>query len=154
MLKRRERKVVRAYKKVRKSFVIFRNQSIFATRTMNRTSKSVRLLYDRLTSFDLVKSGKFTLGCRNGLVKSVMFLSRDTDCFSIICLTPGIFQNLTRASVAKVRACPFLYRPDKPNLITIKTLTAYAKIQNHNQTTEDEQRHHHRTRHVRRGLIH
>ncbi len=43
---------------------MFRNQSIFATRTMNRTTKSVRLLYDRLTSFDLVKSGKFTLRSR------------------------------------------------------------------------------------------
>ena len=142
---------------IQKRTKIFCNvpKSIYICNQNDKSDGKIRsFVYDRLTSFDLVKSGKFTLGCRNGLVKSVMFLSRDTDCFSIICLTSGIFQNLTRASVAKVRACPFLYRPDKPNLITIKTLTAYAKIQNHNQTTEDEQRHHHRTRHVRRGLIH
>ncbi len=44
---------------------MFRNQSIFATRTISRAAKNVRLLYDRLTSFDLIKSGKFTRGSQN-----------------------------------------------------------------------------------------
>ena len=45
------------------------------------------MLHDRLTSFDLVKSGKFTSGVKTSLVKQVLYLLRRARTAYYICDT-------------------------------------------------------------------
>ena len=54
------------------------------------------MLHDRLTSFDLAKSGKFNNRCQNEFSQASLVPSTEgTDCFTIF-VTPGVFQNLAR----------------------------------------------------------
>ena len=53
------------------------------------------MLHDRLTSFDLAKSGKFTSGVKTSLVKLVLYPPGGHGLLTIF-VTPGVFQNLAR----------------------------------------------------------
>ena len=53
------------------------------------------ILHDRLTSFDLAKSGKFTSGVKTSLVKLVLYPPGGHGLLTIF-VTPGVFQNLAR----------------------------------------------------------
>ena len=70
-------------KKVSKCFAVSEIFPIFAPAILEKTSSNALfdILHDRLTSFDLVKSGKFTSGVKTSLVKLVLYLTTEgTDC--------------------------------------------------------------------------
>ena len=58
------------------------------------------MLHDRLTSFDLAKSGKFTSGVKTSLVKLVLYLLRRARTAYYICDTTG-FPEPSQADVEK-----------------------------------------------------
>ena len=62
-------------KKVSKCFVVSEIFPIFAPAILEKASGNAHfdILHDRLTSFDLVKSGKFTIGVNSSLVKPVLY---------------------------------------------------------------------------------
>ena len=107
------------HKKEKKNFVAFRKVTIFAIGNIADGSNDALLgtLCDRLANFDLVKSGKLTLRCQKlfSQVSHVPFEGHGLLFYHL--LTPGIFQNLTRTSVAKVRACPFFVIVKRKNIL-------------------------------------
>ena len=62
-------------KKVSKYFAVSVISPIFAPAILEKTSGNALfdILHDRLTSFDLVKSGKFKKGVNSSLVKPVLY---------------------------------------------------------------------------------
>ena len=62
-------------KKVSKCFVVSEFFPIFAPAILEKASGNALfdILHDRLTSFDLVKSGKFEIGVKSSLVKPVLY---------------------------------------------------------------------------------
>ena len=72
-----------------KSFVFFWDFSKFAIANFGEEGvKSLgSILHDRLTSFDLAKSGKFTSGVKTSLVKLVLYLLRRARTAYYICDT-------------------------------------------------------------------
>ena len=62
-------------KKVSKCFVVSEIFPIFAPAILEKTSGNALfdILHDRLTSFDLVKSGKYEIGVKTSLVKPVLY---------------------------------------------------------------------------------
>lgn len=61
--------------KVSKCFVVSELFPIFATAILEKTGGNAHfdILHDRLTSIDLVKSGKFKNGVNSSLVKPVLY---------------------------------------------------------------------------------
>ena len=88
---------VRDMKKVSKCFVVSETFPIFAPAILEKTSSNALfdILHDRLTSFDLVKSGKFKRGVNSSLVKPVLYPDEGHGLSYYIC-DFGYFQNLTR----------------------------------------------------------
>ena len=84
-------------KKVHKCFAVSEIFPIFATAILEKTSGNALfdILHDRLTSFDLVKSGKFEIGVKSSLVKPVLYPDEGHGLSYYIC-DFGYFQNLTR----------------------------------------------------------
>ena len=76
-------------KKVSKYFVVSVFFPIFAPAILEETSGNALfdILHDRLTSFDLVKSGKFKIGVKTSLVKLVLYPLRRTRTAYYICDT-------------------------------------------------------------------
>lgn len=76
-------------KKIAKSFVHFREMLKFADASIGHVGQNALLtiLQDRLTSFDLVKSGKFKIGVKTSLVKLVLYPLRRTRTAYYICDT-------------------------------------------------------------------
>ena len=62
-------------KKVSNCFVVSEIFPIFVPAILEKTSGNALfdILHDRLTSFDLVKSGKFEIGVKTSLVKPVLY---------------------------------------------------------------------------------
>ena len=70
-------------KKVHKCFAVSEIFPIFATAILEKTSGNALfdILHDRLTSFDLVKSGKFDpIEVKSSLVKFVLFFLSINKC--------------------------------------------------------------------------
>ena len=85
-------------KKVSKCFVVSKKFPIFAPAILEKTGGNALfdILHDRLTSFDLVKSGKFNNRCQNEFSQASLVPSTEgTDCLTMF-VTPGVFQNLAR----------------------------------------------------------
>ena len=84
-------------KKMSKCFVVSEIFPIFAPAILEKTSGNALfdILHDRLTSFDLAKSGKFTSGVKTSLVKLVLYLQRRARTAYYIC-DITVFQNLAR----------------------------------------------------------
>lgn len=84
-------------KKVYKCFAVSEIFPIFATAILEKTSGNALfdILPDRLTSIDLVKSGKFKNGVNSSLVKPVLYPDEGHGLSYYIC-DFGYFQNLTR----------------------------------------------------------
>ena len=85
-------------KKVSNYFAVSEIFSIFATAILEKTSGNALfdILHDRLTSFDLVKSGKFNpIEVKSSLVKPVLYPDEGHGLSYYIC-DFGCFQNLTR----------------------------------------------------------
>ena len=84
-------------KKVSKCFVVSVIFPIFAPAILEKASGNALfdILHDRLTSFDLVKSGKFEIGVKTSLVKPVLYPDEGRGLSYYIC-DFGYFQNLTR----------------------------------------------------------
>jgi len=96
-----------------KSFVYFWNFSKFANANFGEEgAKSLgSILHDRLTSFDLAKSGKFNNRCQNEFSQASLVPSTEgTDCFTIF-VTPGVFQNLARQMWKSWDAALLLFWP-------------------------------------------
>ena len=76
-------------KKVSNCFADSKIIPIFATAILeNRSGNAhIDILHDRLTSFDLAKSGKFTSGVKTSLVKLVLYLLRRARTAYYICDT-------------------------------------------------------------------
>jgi len=85
-------------KKMRNYFVVSEIFPIFAPTILEKTSGNALfdILHDRLTSFDLVKSGKFNLvEVKSSLVKPVLYPDEGRGLSYYIC-DFRYFQNLTR----------------------------------------------------------
>ena len=85
-------------KKVSKYFAVSELFPIFATAILEKTGGNALfdILHDRLTSFDLVKSGKFNpIEVKSSLVKPVLYPDEGHGLSYYIC-DFGYFQNLTR----------------------------------------------------------
>ena len=85
-------------KKVYKCFAVSVIFPIFAPAILEKTSGNALfdILHDRLTSFDLVKSGKFNpIEVKSSLVKPVLYPDEGRGLSYYIC-DFGYFQNLTR----------------------------------------------------------
>ena len=85
-------------KKMSNCFVVSEIFPIFATAILEMTGGNAHfdILHDRLTSFDLVKSGKFNLiEVKSSLVKPVLYPDEGHGLSYYIC-DFGYFQNLTR----------------------------------------------------------
>ena len=84
-------------KKVSNIFVVSEIFPIFAPAILEMTDGNAHfdILHDRLTSFDLVKSGKFEIGVKSSLVKPVLYPDEGHGLSYYIC-DFGYFQNLTR----------------------------------------------------------
>ena len=84
-------------KKVGKCFADSKIFPIFAPAILEKTSGNALfdILHDRLTSFDLVKSGKFEIGVKSSLVKPVLYPDEGRGLSYYIC-DFRYFQNLTR----------------------------------------------------------
>ena len=85
-------------KKVSKYFAVSEIFPIFAPAILEKTSGNALfdILHDRLTSFDLVKSGKFNpIEVKSSLVKPVLYPAEGHGLPYYIC-DFGYFQNLTR----------------------------------------------------------
>ena len=78
-------------RKMSKYFVASEKFSIFATAILEDRSGNAHfdILHDRLTSFDLVKSGKFNpIEVKSSLVRLVLYPVKGADCLTIF-VTPG-----------------------------------------------------------------
>ena len=97
-------------KKVHKCFAVSEIFPIFATAILEKTSGNALfdILHDRLTSFDLVKSGEFEIGVKTSLVKPVLYPDEGRGLSYYIC-DFGYFQNLTR-QVCREDVSFFSYR--------------------------------------------
>ena len=84
-------------KKMSNYFVVSEIIPIFAPAILEKTSSNALfdILHDRLTNFDLVKSGKFEIGVKSSLVKPVLYPDEGHGLSYYIC-DFGYFQNLTR----------------------------------------------------------
>ena len=84
-------------KKVSKDFADSEIFPLFAPAILEKTGGNAHfdILHDRLTSFDLVKSGKFEIGVNSSLVKPVLYPDEGHGLPYYIC-DFGYFQNLTR----------------------------------------------------------
>ena len=84
-------------KKVSKYFAVSELFPIFAPAILEKTGGNALfdILHDRLTSIDLVKSGKINKGVNSSLVKPVLYPGEGRGLSYYICDT-GVFQNLTR----------------------------------------------------------
>ena len=84
-------------KKLYKCFAVSELFPIFALAILEKTGGNAHfdILHDRLTSFDLVKSGKFEIGVNSSLVKPVLYPDEGRGLSYYIC-DFGYFQNLTR----------------------------------------------------------
>ena len=85
-------------KKVYKYFAVSDFFPIFAPAILEKTGGNALfdILHDRLTSFDLVKSGKFNpIEVKSSLVKPVLYPDEGHGLSYYIC-DFGYFQNLTR----------------------------------------------------------
>ena len=84
-------------KKARNCFAVSVIFPIFAPAILGKASGNAQfdILHDRLTSFDLVKSGKFEIGVKTSLVKPVLYPDEGRGLSYYIC-DFGYFQNLTR----------------------------------------------------------
>ena len=84
-------------KKMSKYFAVSELFPIFALAILEKTGGNAHfdILHDRLTSFDLVKSGKFEIGVKSSLVKPVLYPDEGHGLPYYIC-DFGYFQNLTR----------------------------------------------------------
>ena len=84
-------------KKVSNCFADSKIIPIFATAILENRNGNAHfdILHDRLTSIDLVKSGKFKKGVNSSLVKPVLYPGEGRGLSYYICDT-GVFQNLTR----------------------------------------------------------
>ena len=71
--------------------------------------RSIDILHDRLTSFDLVKSGKFEIGVKSSLVKPVLYPDEGRGLSYYICDT-GFSRTLLGKYVE--RTCPSLFVAD------------------------------------------
>ncbi len=93
-------------KKVSKYFAVSELFPIFALAILEKTGGNALfdILHDRLTSFDLVKTGKFNpIEVKSSLVKSVLYPDKGTDCLTIF-VTSGISRTLLGKYVE--RTCP------------------------------------------------
>ena len=95
-------------KKVHKCFAVSEIFPIFATAILEKTSGNALfdILHDRLTSFDLVKSGKFKKGVNSSLVKPVLYPDEGHGLSYYICDT-GFSRTLLGKYVE--RTCPSLF---------------------------------------------
>ena len=88
-----------------KCFVVSEIFPIFAPAILEKTSGNALfdILHDRLTSFDLVKSGKFEIGVKSSLVKPVLYPDEGHGLSYYICDT-----GFSRTSLGKYigRTCP------------------------------------------------
>ena len=95
-------------KKVHKCFAVSEIFPIFATAILEKTSGNALfdILHDRLTSFDLVKSGKIEIGVKTSLVKPVMYPDEGRGLSYYICDT-----RFSRTLLGKYveRTCPSLF---------------------------------------------
>ena len=98
---------VRDMKKVSNCFADSKLFSIFATAILENRSGYAHfdILHDRLTSFDLVKSGKFKKGVNSSLVKPVLYPAEGHGLSYYICDT-GFSRTLLGKYVE--RTCPSL----------------------------------------------
>ena len=94
-------------KKVRKYFAVSKKFPIFALAILEKASGNALfdILHDRLTSFDLVKSGKFEIGVKSSLVKPVLYPDEGHGLSYYICDT-GFSRPLLGKYVE--RTCPSL----------------------------------------------
>ena len=94
-------------KKVSKCFVISEIFPIFATAILEKASGNAHfdILHDRLTSFDLVKSGKFEIGVKSSLVKPVLYPDEGRGLSYYIC-DSGFSRTLLGKYIE--RTCPSL----------------------------------------------
>ena len=96
-------------KKVRKCFAVSNIFPIFALAILEKTSGNALfdILHDRLTSFDLVKSGKFNpIEVKSSLVKPVLYPDEGRGLSYYICDT-----RFSRTLLGKYveRTCPSLF---------------------------------------------
>ena len=95
-------------KKVRNYFVVLGKFPIFAPAILENRSGNAHfdILHDRLTSIDLVKSGKFKKGVNSSLVKPVLYPAEGHGLPYYICDT-GFSRTLLGKYVE--RTCPSLF---------------------------------------------
>ena len=95
-------------KKVSKCFAVSEIFPIFAPAILEKTGDNAHfdILHDRLTSFDLVKSGKFEIGVKSSLVKPVLYPDEGRGLSYYICDT-GFSRTLLGKYVE--RTCPSLF---------------------------------------------
>ena len=95
-------------KKVSNCFVDSELFPIFASAILEMTGGNAHfdILHDRLTSFDLVKSGKFEIGVKSSLVKPVLYPDEGHGLSYYICDT-GFSRTLLGKYVE--RTCPSLF---------------------------------------------
>ena len=93
-------------KKVIKSFAVSKRFFIFADAN-EKVGGNARfdILHDRLTSFDLAKSGKFASGVKKRLVKLVLYPPGGHGLLYYFCDTTG-FPEPSQADVGEVRTWP------------------------------------------------
>ena len=105
-------------KKVSKCFVVSEIFPIFAPAILEKTGGNALfdILHDRLTSFDLVKSGKFKKGVNSSLVKPVLYPAEGHGLSYYICDT-GFSRTLLGKYVE--RTCPSLLVAKNVKLKTI-----------------------------------
>ena len=94
-------------KKVSKYFVVSNIFPIFAPAILEKKGGNAHfdILHDRLTSFDLVKSGKFEIGVKSSVVKPVLYPDEGRGLSYYICDT-GFSRTLLGKYVEKT--CPSL----------------------------------------------
>ena len=94
-------------KKMSNYFVVSEIIPIFAPAILEMTGGNAHfdILHDRLTSFDLVKSGKFKIGVKSSLVKPVLYPDEGHGLSYYICDT-----RFSRTLLGKYieRTCPSL----------------------------------------------
>ena len=95
-------------KKVSNCFADSKIIPIFATAILENRSGNAHfdILHDRLTSFDLVKSGKFEIGVKSSLVKPVLYPDEGHGLSYYIC-DSGYSRTLLGKYVE--RTCPPLF---------------------------------------------
>ena len=98
IIKEIDKNAVRDMRKMSKHFGVSHKKTIFAYAKIGEEgpNASTTILHDRLTSFDLVKSGKFNpIEVKSSLVKPVLYPDEGRGLSYYIC-DFRYFQNLTR----------------------------------------------------------